>query len=116
MNAAVCQDDGASSADPAALERAWQTADAAGQTEPAAISQQIRCALVASSTRVTPGEIPTELLLALVREQVTGWTPEAALKHVAEIPVETDRAKAIAALAPHLPQRCYRPRSPSSLA
>ncbi|MCX6031789.1 MAG: hypothetical protein NT169_21120 [Chloroflexi bacterium] len=87
----------------AELTTAWAAADDAGLTDPRAIGRQIRYALIACSTDVKPGCIPTELLAALVREKVIGWPPQAALRYVSQIPSERDRAYAVTQLAPLLP-------------
>ena len=76
--------------------------DARDQPErAAAISRSIRFALVASSVTSLAGNVPPNLLRALVREQQ--WTPEHALAYARRTPDEHQRGMAVAALAADLP-------------
>lgn len=84
------------------LATAWTAADAAGIHDPRAIGQQIRCALIACSSGPRSKDIPIELLVALVREKVIGWTPQAALRYVGQSLVEKDRSYAVTQLIPLL--------------
>jgi hypothetical protein len=59
------------------LGLAWAHADEEGWTEPAAVGRQVRCALIESSLHSLAGNIPSELLVALVEHRV--WTVWAGL-------------------------------------
>ncbi len=62
----------------------------------------MRYALIEASIHSLAGNIPPELLVALVENRV--WTPAAALAHARQMPDEGQRARALTDLAPRLPE------------
>jgi hypothetical protein len=65
------------------------------------LSGEVLAALVSASVNSLAGNFGPSLLESLVRGQV--WTPLQALVHARQITEPTQRAEALAALAPHLP-------------
>ncbi len=87
----------------AVWERAKQAdaeATATGDVVPA-LGTEIRCALIKASIHSLASNIPPELLAALVEYGV--WPSPVALVHARLVLDERARARALAALAPHLP-------------
>jgi hypothetical protein len=90
------------------LHRAWdwakaQDTAACARGEPAPwLGAEIRCALMEASLHSLAGNIPPELLVALVKEGV--WTPAQGLAYARQVPDGGQRARALAGLVPHLPQ------------
>ncbi|MDW8215764.1 MAG: hypothetical protein RMJ55_19615, partial [Roseiflexaceae bacterium] len=85
-------------------------ARAAAENRRAAAAQQraphpgleIRCALIEASIRALAGNLPPGLPALLVRYGV--WTGRQALTYVRQMPDDEQRAAALTALAPHLPE------------
>jgi hypothetical protein len=65
------------------------------------LSRQITCALILGSLTSIAGNIPPVLLMRLVDEGV--WPPARALAYAQSNPNTRDRARALAGLAPYLP-------------
>ena len=88
------------------LARAWKQAEPAGaqaqstQERGRAIGRQCRYALIVSSIKSLAGNIPSDLLAALVDKGV--WTAIQGLASARHIPGERARALALEKLAPHL--------------
>ncbi len=85
---------------------AWEQADRQfNDGQSGALGRQVRYALIESSVHSLAGNIPAELLVQLVIEHLPGWSPAAALAYAFQIPDDLfrSRARALAALAPHLP-------------
>ena len=82
------------------LDRLWQHAEEEARTDPRALSDAIRCALVASSVRTMSGKLVPRLVEAAVRHGL--WPVPAAIEHANEIPDPVQRASALAALLPQL--------------
>jgi len=81
------------------VERAWRLADLA--PSPAAGAGEFY-ALIAASLNSLAGKIPPALLAALVEKGV--WSPPQGLAYARQVPEAGQRAKALAALSPHLPE------------
>ena len=62
------------------LATAWAYADEEAVHDAAAMSRQVRYALIKSSIHALAENIPPELLMALVQYGVPGWTPTSALR------------------------------------
>ncbi|MCS6964817.1 MAG: ATP-binding protein, partial [Thermoflexus sp.] len=71
-----------------------------GRQDPRAVGRQVRYALIEASIRSLAGNIPPELLIALVEKGL--WKASAALGYARQVPDERHRAHALTALAPHL--------------
>ncbi|MGC8960460.1 MAG: hypothetical protein ACP5OO_11900 [Chloroflexia bacterium] len=81
------------------LDLAWRRAEEEGKNKPAAVGRQVRCALIESSIHSLAGNIPPELLAAAVEKKVL--EPPAALAYARQVSDPGQRARALAALAPH---------------
>jgi hypothetical protein len=79
------------------LDLAWRQAEG---DEAWNVTSQIRCALIQSSIRSRAGNIPAELLLALVDQSI--WTPGQAFSAATDNPDADQRATALTALASRL--------------
>jgi hypothetical protein len=90
------------------VQRAWGLAEAASSQELTdnrpmiSIGTEIRYALLTASVGSLAEEIPPLLISSLVA--LGRWTPDQAIAHVRQIPNEFQRAAAIEAVAPHLPE------------
>ncbi|WP_322798399.1 ATP-binding protein [Thermoflexus sp.] len=82
------------------LELARRHAMREGKQDPRAVGRQARYALIEASIRSLAGNIPPELLIALVEKGL--WKASAALGYARQVPDERHRAHALTALAPHL--------------
>jgi len=96
------------------LSRAWTHAEGNKEVGPG-IARQTHYALIASSLHSIASNIPAELLGALVRYQMPGWTPAAALGYALQVPPER-RAASLVALAPYLPADLFESVVPQVLA
>lgn len=72
---------------------AWQAAEAAG---PGMVGRQVRYALLQASINSLAGNIPAELLVALVRAGI--WSGEVALAYARQVPDAGQRAEALTQL------------------
>ncbi len=90
------------------LLMAWELADEACRREIGeglaadSIGLQIRCAFIRSCINASSEQVPASLLAALVRTKV--WTADEALTYASAVPREDQRAEALVALAPSLPE------------
>src|SRR5919108_2557539 len=91
------------------LAQAWSAAEAADaeatrQGRPALrLGQEVRYALVTATLHSLAQEIPPGVLATLV--QTGRWRPDQALAAAQQHPDPEARSQALAALAPHLPDR-----------
>ena len=86
------------------VAKAWQLAEEAFSSSPTrSISLQCRYALMVSSLNSLVGNIPGELMAALVEKKI--WTPVQAFAYVQQIQDPFSRGEALGELAPHLPER-----------
>jgi hypothetical protein len=84
------------------VARAWQLAEEAFASCPSdSIGLQSRYALIVSSLNSLAGNIPAELMAALVEKQV--WTPAQGAAYAQQVQDFRGRAEAFEKLAPHLP-------------
>jgi hypothetical protein len=84
------------------VARAWQLAEEAFDSCPSdSIGLQCRYALIVASLNSLAGNIPPELMAALVEKQL--WTPAQGLAYAQQVQEPSRRAEAIGKLAPHLP-------------
>ncbi len=88
------------------LELARQWAEAEGKKNPAALGRQVRYALIESSIHSLAGNIPPALLVAAVEKGVLGLV--AALAYARQVSDPGQRARALAGLAPRLPEDLLR--------
>jgi len=86
------------------VARAWWLAEEAfaARSSPLAIGLQCRYALVTASLNSLAQNVPPALLVALVEKGM--WTPLQGLAYARQSPELERRAKALAGLAPHLPE------------
>ena len=83
------------------VARAWQQTDGAFESDPSrAIALQCRYALIMSSLNSLAGNIPAELMAALVKHGL--WTPAQGLAYARQIQDPEGRAKALGELAGHI--------------
>ncbi|MGK7903757.1 MAG: hypothetical protein AB4352_20605 [Hormoscilla sp.] len=83
------------------VTRAWELAEATFESDPSrAIALQCRYALIISSLNSLVGNIPAELMAALVSKGV--WTPAQGLSYARQVQNLSDRANALGKLAAHL--------------
>ncbi|MGQ9827890.1 MAG: hypothetical protein ACUVSW_08500 [Roseiflexus sp.] len=77
------------------LERLWQRAEATND-----LALMLRCALIAASLRSRSGNLPPELLVALVQTGTPAgrWSAAAALEHIAHVPDERRQSASLTAL------------------
>lgn len=80
--------------------RAWKAADEGADRDSGALGLGCRYALMVASVNSLAGNLPTELLVALV--EWGGWQPAQALAYARQIPGQEQRTLALAALARHL--------------
>lgn len=100
--------DGAYAGYLADLAIAWGNADDEVVHDVSAMGRQVRYALIKGSIHSSAEGISPELLVALVKHDMRGWTPSSALSYCQAIPDEQMRAECIAALAPTLDARMLR--------
>ncbi|NEP35581.1 MAG: hypothetical protein F6K38_30405 [Moorea sp. SIO3B2] len=85
------------------VAKAWQLAEYAFSSSPTrSISLQCRYALMVSSLNSLVGNIPGELMAALVEKKI--WTPVQALAYVKQTQHPNNRAQALKQLVPKLPE------------
>ncbi|NEQ10016.1 MAG: hypothetical protein F6K37_30010 [Moorea sp. SIO4E2] len=85
------------------VAKAWQLAEEAFSSSPTrSISLQCRYALMVSSINSLVGNIPGELMAALVEKKI--WTPVQAWAYVKQIQHPNRRRSALEELAPKLPE------------
>ncbi len=85
------------------VQIAWHYVADAKVLGPNVMGKQLRYSLIESSIRALAENLPAELLIGLVENQIDGWTPQRALSHALLQPNETRKAKILASLAKHLP-------------
>ncbi|WP_071881431.1 NB-ARC domain-containing protein [Gloeothece verrucosa] len=78
--------------------QAWELAD---EKEWEGVGLQVRYALITSSLNSLAGNIPPELMAALIEQKK--WTPAQGLAYTLQIQDQKKLAEAIAAIAPYLP-------------
>jgi len=86
------------------VRRAWRLAEepSAGRDRQCTIGLQCRYALVMTSLNSLAHNLPPALLITLVAKGI--WSPSQALAHARQAPEAAQRGKALAGLAPHLPE------------
>lgn len=80
--------------------RIWLRRRAAAESDGEAIGQQCRYALIIASLHSLADSLPSELLVALVRQG--SWPAAQGLAYARQVPDPKRRARALGSLAPHL--------------
>jgi hypothetical protein len=84
------------------VSTAWQLAEADFANNPSqAIALQVRYALITTSLNSLAGNIPPELIAALVNNKI--WTPAQGLAYVRQNQDDQMQAKGLTAISPYLP-------------